>query len=195
MMHEWWSVRLRVLVLGAMLIPTVALGQGADSLALTIEQNLKGIEFRLDVRPQQAMRDLEEQGRQLALLERQAPDHPDLPELRREFERLKAAVPSSAPDPAAGRTTGSDALLSSTPTEELSADIEQVRTLQAQAEAGLLSGRLDAAAGYLEQAEQQLAELEQRHADDIPAGHVPLIVVKEKIGALKEQLTQAKGGS
>ena len=192
-MHEWWRVRLRALILGGMLAPAAALGQGADSLALTIEQNLKGIEFRLDLRPQQAIRDLEEQGRQLDLLERQAPDHPDLPELRQEFERLQARIPASAPDTAASRTTGSDALLSSTPSDALSADIEQVRTLQGQAEAGLLSGRLDAAAGYLEEAERQLGELEQRHADDIPAGHVPLIVVKEKIGALKEQLAQAKG--
>ena len=67
----WQSVRLRMIAAaGATLLPLAALGQGADELALTIEQALSGIEFRIDVRPQQAAADLEAQGRQLDLLEK-----------------------------------------------------------------------------------------------------------------------------
>ena len=59
-------VRLRLLAIAtATLLPVMAFGQGADELASTIEQSLEGIEFRLDIRPQQAASDLEAQGRQL----------------------------------------------------------------------------------------------------------------------------------
>lgn len=37
-------------------------------------------------------------------------------------------------------------------------------------------------------AETQMAELERRYGDELPPGHAPLIVTKEKIAALKDQL-------
>ena len=64
---EWYVAdrfRLRLLALAAAaLLPMVALGQGADELASMIEQSFEGIEFRIDIRPQQAASDLEAQGR------------------------------------------------------------------------------------------------------------------------------------
>ena len=192
-MVKRWKVRLRSLVLGGMLVPTVALAQGADQLALTIEQNLKGIEFRLDLRPQQALRDLEEQRRQLDLLERQAPDHPALPELWQEYERLTAAAPSDVPDPEAGRDAGTEALVDTGPAA-LDRDVERATTLQAQAESEFLAGHMDSASEILEQAERQIADLEERHGGNIPAGHVPLLVVKEKVDALRQEIVR-KGGS
>ena len=44
------------------------------------------------------------------------------------------------------------------------------------------------AADYLQQAESKMTDLEQRYGDEIPPGHVPLLVTKEKIAALKDQL-------
>ena len=52
--------RLRLVALvTAVLLPTVAVGQGADELASTIEQSFDSIEFRIDIRPEQAASDLE----------------------------------------------------------------------------------------------------------------------------------------
>jgi hypothetical protein len=36
-----------------------------------------------------------------------------------------------------------------------------------------------------------MIDLERRYGDELPAGHVPLLVTKEKIAALKDQLAEA----
>ena len=38
----------------------------------------------------------------------------------------------------------------------------------------------------------QMAALEQRYGGQIPKGHATLLVTKEKIAALKDQITDAK---
>jgi hypothetical protein len=190
---EWYVAeryRLRFLAVAtAALLPVVALGQGADELALMIEQSLQGIEFRIDVRPEQAVTDLEAQGRQLQLLEQQAPDHPALPELKQKFSALQDGVASALAGDAAG---GEDAALMPTAPEAFTSGMEQVDQLQRQAEAEFLRGKTAEAADYLKQAEAEMAGLEQRYGADLPPGHVPLLVAKEKIAALKDQLAEAK---
>ena len=49
-------------------------------------------------------------------------------------------------------------------------------------------GDMELARSYLEQSEAQIALLEDRHRGEIPRGHVPLLVAKEKAAALKDQL-------
>jgi hypothetical protein len=189
---SWQSVRLRVLAAAAAaLLPVVAIAQGADELALTIEQALAGIEFRIDVRPQQAAADLEAQGRQLDLLATEAPDHPALPELKQKFGELQdslAAGLAEAASPSA--SPGGVAEVPSAP-EAFTAGMEEVKALHRQAEAEFLRGKPAEATGYLEQAEAQMIDLERRYGDELPAGHVPLLVTKEKIAALKDQLAEA----
>ena len=188
MNSEWYVAercRLRFLAIAtAALLPMVALGQGADELASMIEQSLQGIEFRIDLRPEQAATDLEAQGRQLQLLEQQAPDHPALPELKQKFSALAGAAGDAA--------RGEDAALVQTAPEAFTSGMEQVDQLQRQAEAEFLRGKTDAAANYLKQAEAAMAGLEQRYGAQLPPGHVPLLVAKEKIAALKDQLAEAK---
>ena len=53
-------------------------------------------------------------------------------------------------------------------------------------------GQTAEAASYLEQAEHQMAALEQRYGGEIPKGHATLLVTKEKIAALKDQLAEAE---
>jgi hypothetical protein len=181
-------VRLRFLaVAAALLLPVVALGQGADELASMIQQSLEGIEFRLDIRPQQAASDLEAQGRQLQLLEQQAPDHPALPALKQKFSELQDGL-ASALAAAAGDATGGGAAQVPTAPEAFTVGMEEVDELHRQAEAEFLRGKTAEAAHYLEQAEAQMAVLEQRYGDELPPGHVPLLVAKEKLAALKDQL-------
>jgi hypothetical protein len=193
---EWYVAeryRLRFLAVAtAALLPVVALGQGADELASMIEQSLQGIEFRIDIRPEQASTDLEAQGRQLELLEQQAPDHPALPELKQKFSALQDGVASALAGEAGDAAGGEDAALVPTAPEAFTSGMEQVDQLQRQAEAEFLRGKTAEAADYLKQAEAEMAGLEQRYGAELPPGHVPLLVAKEKIAALKDQLAEAK---
>ena len=190
-MDEAHRNRLRCMLAGLMLVPAVALAQGADSLALTIEQALTGIEFRVDLRPQQAVRDLEEQRRQLELLERQAPDHPALPDLKERMNRVQEQVATGLARAASETDTGTAAAQIPSAPEAFDSGIDEVLTLQNQAEAEIMRGRPEAAGSILEQAGAQMADLEREHGDQIPAGHVPLIVAKEKQATLEEQVGQA----
>jgi hypothetical protein len=198
MSSEWYLAerfRLRLLAIAtAALLPVVALGQGADELASMIEQSLQGIEFRIDIRPEQAATDLEAQGRQLQLLEQQAPDHPALRELKQKFSALQDGV-TSALGTAGDAARGEDAALMHTAPEAFTSGMEQVDQLQRQAEAEFLRGKTDEAANYLQQAEAEVTGLEQRYGAELPPGHVPLLVAKEKIAALKDQLAEAKAAN
>jgi hypothetical protein len=179
---------LRMLAAAVMVVPLIAAANGADELALTIEQNLAGIAFRLDLRPYQAGQDLEEQGRQLELLAKEAPDHEALPGLEERYQALQAdvadALERAERGEAAGQIPG--------PPEGFVDGLEEVEALQRQAEAELYGGDPNRARGYLEQSEKQIAALENRYRSEIPEGHVPLLVAKEKAAALKDQLTDTE---
>ena len=186
-------LRLRlVAIAAATLLPVVALGQGADELASMIEQSLEGIAFRLDIRPQQAASDLEAQARQLELLERQAPEHPALPELRHKFSELQDGVAAALAGAAGDAAGDGDAALLPTAPPAFTVGMEQVDQLQRRAEAEFLRGQTATAADYLQRAEAQMTELEQRYGAELRPGNVPLLVAKEKIAALKDQLAEAK---
>jgi hypothetical protein len=188
--------RVRLLAMAtATLLPVIAFGQGADELASTIEQSLEGIEFRLDIRPQQAADDLEAQGRQLELLEQQAPEHPALPELKHKFSELQDGLASALATAASSAASGGGVAQVPTAPAAFTSGMEQVDELHRQAEAEFLRGATETAADYLQQAEAHMAELEQRYGKDLPRGHVPLLVTKEKIAALKDQLAETKSGN
>jgi len=181
-------VRVRLLAAATAVLPAVAMAQGADELASTIEQSLEGIEFRLDVRPEQAAQDLEVQGRQLELLEEQEPEHPALPGLRARFAELQDEVAAALADAARDAATGRGSAQVRTVPPAFATGMEQVDALQRQAEAEFLRGDTAQAADHLAEAEARMTALEQRYGADLPPGHVPLLVAKEKIAALKDQL-------
>lgn len=182
-------IRVRLLAVAtAVLLPAVAVAQGADELASTIEQSLEGIEFRLDVRPERAAQDLEAQGRQLELLEEQEPEHPALPGLRARFAELQDGVAAALAGAASDAATGRGSAQVPTVPAGFATGMEQVDALHRQAEAEFLRGRTAQAADRLAEAEARMSQLEQRYGADLPPGHVPLLVTKEKIAALKDQL-------
>jgi hypothetical protein len=185
-----WRARWRLSLIAAAFLPAVAIAQGADELASMIEQSLSSIEYRLDLRPKQAAQDLQEQQRRLELLEQQAPDHADLPALRDKFAALQAGVASSLATAAGGVASGNGAAQIPTAPEGFDDDLEEVGALQKQAESAFLLGETAEATSYLEQAEQQMAALEQRYGGEIPKGHATLLVTKEKLAALKDQIAQ-----
>jgi len=175
---------LRMLAAAVVVVPVLAAANGADELALTIEQNLASIAFRLDLRPYQAGQDLEEQGRQLELLAKEAPDHAALPGLEQRYQGLQADVANAL----ARAASGEAAAQVPGPPADLVTALEEVEALQRQAEAELFGGDPDEARSYIEQSEAQIAALESRFGSEIPPGHVPLLVAKEKAAALKDQL-------
>lgn len=179
---------LRMLAAAILIVPVLAAANGADELALTIEQNLASIAFRLDLRPYQAGQDLEEQGRQLELLAKEAPDHAALPELEDRYQSLQGEVADALARAASGGTAGQVP----GPPPGFVDGLKEVETLQRQAEAEMYGGDPDRALGYLEQSEAQIASLEDRYRSEIPSGHVPLLVAKEKAAALKDQLADSK---
>jgi hypothetical protein len=187
-----WCARWRISLIAAAFLPAVAIAQGADELASMIEQSLSGIEYRLDLRPKQAAQDLQEQQRRLELLEQQAPDHADLPALREKFAALQAGVASSLATAAGDAVSGAGAAQIPTAPDAFTEGLEEVGALHKQAESAFLMGQAAEATSYLEQAEGQMAALEQRYGGEIPKGHATLLVTKEKIAALKDQLSQAE---
>jgi hypothetical protein len=188
--NRWdgWCARWRVWLVGAMFLPAVAIAQGADELASMIRQSLDGIEYRLDVRPEQAAQDLQEQQRRLQLLEQQAPEHRDLPALQDKVRALQEGVAESLATAAKDAASGDSAAQIPTAPEAFTEGLEEVGALQKQAESAFLMGQTAEAADYLAQADGQMAELEKRYGGEIPKGHASLIVTKEKIAALKDQL-------
>jgi hypothetical protein len=189
---EGWRARWRVWLVVATFLPAVAIAQGADELALMIEQSLDGIAYRLDLRPEQAAEDLQEQQRRLELLQQQAPEHPALPALNKKFATLQEGVASSLAAAAGDAATGEGAALIPTAPEAFTAGLEEVGALQKQAESAFLMGETAEAAEYLAQAEGQMAALEKRYGREIPKGHATLIVTKEKLAALKDQIADTK---
>ena len=185
------AARWRVWLAMAALLPAAALAQGADELASTIAQSLSGIEYRLDLRPQLAAQDLQEQQRRIELLEQQAPEHPELPALKEKFTALQEGIAASLAEAADDAATGSGATQIPTAPEAFDDGLQEVGQLQKQAETALLMGQTAEALDYLEQAEVQMTSLEERYSEQIPKGHATLIVTKEKIAALRDQLAAA----
>jgi hypothetical protein len=183
MLSGWRDLRVRLAAV--MLVPLLAAADGADELALTIEQNLASIAFRLDLRPYQAGQDLEEQGRQIELLAKEAPDHVALPGLEQRYEALQGEVA----DALARASSGESSTQVPGPPADFTTGLEEVEALQRQAEAELFGGDPEQARSYIEQSEAQIVLLESRFGSEIPPGHVPLLVAKEKAAALKDQLS------
>lgn len=190
-----WRRVLAAAVVAAALAPASAWLAGPDELALTIQQNLEGVEFRLGISPERAVGDLDEQKRQLRMLETQAPDHPMIPELVRQVDRLEAQAAEQLGG-GAGTGTGaasatapaSELLGPSEPPDEVADRLDEVNRRLREAENGMMQGQADAAAESLNRADALVAEIESDYGDEIPAGHVPLIVAKERINVLKDQL-------
>lgn len=197
--RPWPDHRRKALVLALLmaLSPGAALADPEDELARTIEQSLTGIEFRLTIAPEQAARDLEQQKRLLQMLAREAPEHVSIPDLREQVARLEEEVQARIgdADPTTGSASAADRLPSAQVPAEVDDRLRAIRDLQTEAERALLRDELPAAADRLARADEALGELERRFADDIPSGHVPLLVAKELLAALQDQVAAAQDGS
>ena len=169
---------------------------GPDQLAQTIDQNLAGIEFRAEFAPQRTVHELNEQKRQLRMLEGEAPGHRMIPELTERVERLEAQLAElledQPADPGAPAEPAPGLVGPTAPPAEVTDRLREVDRWLSEAEAGLLQGQADAAAEHLGRADELVVEIEREYADEIPAGHVPLMVAKERLAHLREQVQGAQ---
>jgi hypothetical protein len=55
----------------------------------------------------------------------------------------------------------------------------------------MMRGASDSAAGYLSEAERLIEAIEDEYSERIPPGYAALIVAKERLAALQDQLDRA----
>lgn len=172
------------------------LAPGSDQLASTIEQSLKSVEFQLTVAPESAAKDLEAQRRRLAILEAESPDHPMLPQLTRRIEELEAETAAALGEGEAGAESGvverSGLMLPVEPPPEVGSRMREIENLQTRADRELMRGEHESAEHYLEEARSAIDEVEEAYGDQIPPGYAALIIAKERLAALRDQIADTR---
>jgi cell fate (sporulation/competence/biofilm development) regulator YlbF (YheA/YmcA/DUF963 family) len=171
----------------AVVIAFTALAQSADETAQALQENFEDIELQIRVAPTEAGANLERQRGQLDALRSEAPDHPMLPSLEERFGELEADV-AAAVEAQPEETAHQEQFVPLGAPAEARAQLRDVETLQTRADREMMSGRPDHAKEYLSEAEGLIAEIEDEYGDQMPPGYAPLIVAKERLAALRDQL-------
>lgn len=186
-MRRQYGTRLGLVVMMASVLAVAAVAQSADELVQSIQDNLEDIEVQMRVAPSGAQEDLERQKAQLDDLRRQAPEHPMLPSLERRVEELDNEI-TAAREEQPEAIEGEDQFVPLAAPAEVRAQLRDVETLQTRADRELMGGRVDRAEEYLSESESMINEIEAEYGDRIPPGYAALIVAKERLAALKDQL-------
>ena len=177
---------------GAMLIALSALAQSADELVPLIQQSIEDIQVEMRVDPARAEAAVAQQRERIEAVRREAPEHPMLSSLERRIDQLDEEI-------AAVRESQSEAVVSEEPFVPLSvpADVrmqlQDVKQLQTQGDREMMRGQMDNAVAYLDEAESLIAAIEDEYGDQIPPGYAALIVAKERLAALRDQLARQQG--
>lgn len=211
---------LRLAIAGVALTATAALAQEADppapgtdpvlegleqpaepgdELAQAIAQSLENIEFQATVAPESAARDLAEQRRRLGNLELESPDHPMLPELTARIVALEAETEAALGEDDEGNETGvvdrPGLMLAIDPPPEVTFRMREIETLQTRADREMMAGQHEAAARYLDEASSAIDDIEEQYGDQIPRGYAALIIAKERLDALRDQIADTEAAA
>jgi cell fate (sporulation/competence/biofilm development) regulator YlbF (YheA/YmcA/DUF963 family) len=187
-MRQWQNGTKLVLTL-MLVVPLsfTALGQGPDEVAQLVQRSIEDIELQIRIAPMAAQEDLERQKRQLDTLRSEAPDHPLLPSLERRVEELDDEIAAAlVQQPETADETEQFVPLHAP--AEARRELREVETLQTRADREMMRGASDSAASYLSEAESLLEAIEEEYGDRIPPGYAALIVAKERLAALQDQL-------
>jgi hypothetical protein len=174
--------------LGAMLIALTALAQSADELVPLIQQSIEDIQLEMRVDPARAGSSLALQRERIEAIRSEAPDHPMLSSLERRIDQLDGEI--------AARESQSESAVSEEQFVPLSApadvriQLRDVEQLQTRGDREMLRGETDSAAAYLDEAEALIVTIEDEYGDQIPPGYAALIVAKERLAALRDQLAR-----
>lgn len=170
-----------------LLLAFAALAQSADEIAQVLQENLEDIELQIRVAPTEAKANLERQKGQLDALRSEAPNHPMLSSLEERLGQLEAEV-AAAVEAQPEDTAGEEQFVPLRAPAEARAQLRDVETLQTRADREMMSGRPDEAEQYLSEAERLLEAIEGEYGEQMPPAYAPLIVAKERLAALRDQL-------
>ena len=187
-MRRWQNGTQLVLTLMITLpLAFTALGQSPDEVAQVVQRSIEDIELQIRIAPTAAQEELERQKRQLDTLRSEAPDHQLLPSLERRVEELDDEITAAlAQQPETVEETEQFVPLHAP--AEVRRDLREVETLQTRADREMMRGASDSAADFLSEAEILIEAIEAEYGDRIPPGYAALIVAKERLAALQDQL-------
>lgn len=176
-------------MLGAMLIALTALAQSADELVALIQQSVADIELEMRVDPARAESNLALQRERIDAMRSQAPDHPMLSSLERRVNELDDQI-AAVRDSQSGSAIGDEQFVPLSAPADVRIQLRKVEQLQMRGDREMLRGETDSAVAYLEEAETLLATIEDDYGDQIPPGYAALIVAKERLAGLRDQLAR-----
>jgi hypothetical protein len=182
-----YATRCVLTATATVLLAFTTLAQSADEIAQALQENFEDIELQIRVAPTEAEANLERQRGQLDALRSAAPNHPMLPSLEERLGQLEADVAAAVeaqPDEAAPQ----EQFVPLRAPAEARAQLRDVEVLQTRADREMMSGRPEHAEEYLSEAEGLIEAIEDEFGDQMPPGYAPLIVAKERLAALRDQL-------
>jgi hypothetical protein len=174
-----------------MLIAFAALAQSPDELVSLIQQSVADIELEMRVDPGRAESTLALQKERIDEMRSQAPDHPMLSSLERRIDELAGEIAAVRENQAESAFDDEQFVPLSAPAD-VRIQLRQVEQLQIRGDREMLRGETDSAVAYLEEAETLLATIEDEYGDQIPPGYAALIVAKERLAGLRDQLDRVQ---
>lgn len=182
------SLQLAASALIAGLVAASAFAQDADELAQVIQRNIEDVAVQVRVAPAQAADELERNKEQLEELRRAAPNHPLLPSLERRVEELDDEIAAAVDSGPVGG--GDDVVVLLNAPAEVRDQLRDVEQLQTRADREMMIGDREAAAEHLDEAESLIEAIEEEYGDRIPPGYARLIVIQERLAALRDQVNR-----
>jgi hypothetical protein len=181
------GAKLVLMLIMAVALSATALAQSPDEAAQVIQQSIEDIQLQIRIAPTAAQEDLERQKRELETLHSEAPDHPLLPSLEQRIEELDAEITAAlAQQPGTDQETEQFVPLHAP--AEVRRELREVEILQTRADREMMRGASDSAADFLSEAERLIEAIEAEYGERIPPGYAALIVAKERLSALQDQL-------
>jgi len=181
------GAKLVLMLIMAVALSATALAQSPDEAAQVIQQSIEDIQLQIRIAPTAAQEDLERQKRELETLHSEAPDHPLLPSLEQRIEELDAEI-TAALAQQRGTDQETEQFVPLHAPAEVRRELREVEILQTRADREMMRGASDSAADFLSEAERLIEAIEAEYGERIPPGYAALIVAKERLSALQDQL-------
>jgi hypothetical protein len=188
MKRPQYGMQMLSTILLVMLVALTALAQSADEVVQLIQESIEDIELEMRIAPSSAARSLALQRDRLDTVRSEAPEHPMLSSLERRLDELDEQI--AAARESASATTGEDQYVPLRVPADVRMQLRDVKDLQTRGDREMMRGEMDAAAQYLDEAESMIAAIEGEYGDRIPPGYAALIVAKERLDALRDQLAR-----
>jgi hypothetical protein len=189
MRQPQYRTQLMFPALGGMLFALSALAQNADELVPLIQQSIDDIQLEMRVDPAGAQANLELQRERIDTVRSEAPNHPMLSSLERRIDELDQEVAAMRQEQSESPVSEEQFVPLSVPAN-VRMQLRDVEQLQTRGDREMLRGETDSARAYLDEAETLISTIEDEYGDQIPPGYAALIVAKERLAALRDQLAR-----